>query len=250
MTDNSIQLAGVDLAWVSDNNPTAIAYGVLDGNELIINGIVENLFGVDAIVDALSSLEDLHGIALDASLIINNVTGQRPCEREITRDYGSKKAGCHASNLTLYPDPDSVKISRRLERLGFNHCCGPDQPWMLECYPHPALIEIFGLVERHLYKKGPVEQRRSGQCELASMLLSLSASPVLKLLVPDSFRHYFDSERIRGLKGSALKHNEDVLDAVVCLYVAGLYQAGHPGKVYGGKEDGYVYVPGECGSSK
>lgn len=237
------QLAGVDLAWVSDSNPTAIAYGFLSNNQLIVNAINQDLFGVESILDSLGSTNDLHGIAIDASLIINNQTGQRACERLIGKAYAKKKATCHASNLTLYPDADSVKLSQKLCELGFTHIGNRKSPWQLECYPHPAIIEIFSLYERHQYKKGSVEDKRRGQCELADMLMLLAQSKVLRLVVPEEFRQYFDNQIIRSLRGSKLKHNEDVLDAIVCLYVAGLYQIGNREKVFGGIEEGYIYVP-------
>ena len=40
-----------------------------------------------------------------------------------------------------------------------------------------------------------------------------------------------------------LKINEDVLDAVVCVYVAALYAAGLRECVFGSVEEGYIYVP-------
>ena len=42
----------------------------------------------------------------------------------------------------------------------------------------------------------------------------------------------------------ALKHNEDALDAIVCLYIAGLYQAGYGSKVFGKASEGHL-----CASS-
>ena len=56
-------------------------------------------------------------------------------------------------------------------------------------------------------------------------------------------RHFFDPQHISKLRGSALKNNEDVLDAVVCLYIAALYQSGHLQKIFGDVAEGYVVVP-------
>jgi len=39
-----------------------------------------------------------------------------------------------------------------------------------------------------------------------------------------------------------------VLDAVVCLYIAALYQFGYPQNVFGDIRDGYVVVPDYSGS--
>ena len=236
-------LAGVDLAWISDKNPTAIAYGSLRDCELTIDGVAENLYGAKSVIDSLAAINDLHGIAIDAPLIINNPTGQRPCERLLSSAYGARKAACHASNLNKYPDADSVQISVHLETLGFNHLVAQGKHWQLECYPHPAIIEVFGLKERHLYKKGTVKDKRQGQSRLSEMLISLEQSNTLQLCIPEKFHDYFDPESIASLRGKQLKHNEDVLDAVVCLYIAGLYQIGNRDKVFGDTTDGYIYVP-------
>jgi predicted RNase H-like nuclease len=45
------------------------------------------------------------------------------------------------------------------------------------------------------------------------------------------------------LKGQALKTNEDALDAIVCLYIAGLYAINHRGKTFGDLDLGYIWVP-------
>ena len=75
------------------------------------------------------------------------------------------------------------------------------------------------------------------------MLLCLRSSPVLALQVPEQFGAHFSEARISELRGGALKHNEDALDAIVCLYIAGLYQAGYDRKVFGTASEGYIYVP-------
>jgi len=69
----------------------------------------------------------------------------------------------------------------------------------------------------------------------------------MALIIGPSFLPYLDTQRIQSLRGAALKHNEDVLDAIVCLYIAALYQAGNSERVFGCTEQGYIYVPqGAC----
>ena len=53
-------------------------------------------------------------IAIDASLIIENVSGQRPCETAVGKVYGGREVSCHTCNLRRYPDPASVQFARRL----------------------------------------------------------------------------------------------------------------------------------------
>jgi predicted RNase H-like nuclease len=243
------RLAGIDLAWMGARNPTALAWGHLDGSSLRLEGIEQSLFGPDAILASLQAIPNLHGITIDGPTIINNRSGQRVCERELVSVYGGRKAGCHASNLTLYPKPEGVALSRKLERLGFQHLARPSRRWQLEVYPHPAIIEIFGLPERHRYKKGVVGERREGQMQLAAMISALNKSSVLALDIPKDLLQFFDASAIATLRGRALKHNEDALDAVICLYIAALYQRGQKQQVFGDRDSGFIYVPqGRCAS--
>lgn len=239
-----MNVIGIDLAWQSAKNTSAAAIGQLDGTKLAIHGLKEDLDSIGAIIDFISAHPDVEGISIDAPLIINNVTGQRSCEKEISRVYGARKASCHTSNLTLYPDPPSVGLANALQGGGYEHLGQPDQShWQIECYPHPAIIEIFGLQERHRYKKGTAVQKREGQVSLASLVEQLADSPVLKLIIDNRLSSYLDESEIRSKRGAALKKNEDALDAIVCAYIAGLYAIGVSSAVYGSAEDGYIYVP-------
>jgi predicted RNase H-like nuclease len=136
-------LGGIDLAWQSKTNPTALAIGRLQEGALTLVETIHGLFSVESVLDELRRHTRLQGIAIDAPLVIKNRSGQRECERLIGREYGSRKASCHTSNLTRYPEPDSTRLSRSLETDGFRHLGSADEKWQLECYPHPALIEIF-----------------------------------------------------------------------------------------------------------
>lgn len=146
-------IAGVDLAWQGNRNPTAIAVGYVADGAIAVTGVLENLHGFDAVASALDSIDGLHGVAVDGPLIIRNPSGQRPCERGIGVAYAARKASCHACNLTLFPASNGVLLGDHLHTAGFGHLAAPGQKWQLECYPHPALIEIFQLPERLFYKK-------------------------------------------------------------------------------------------------
>jgi predicted RNase H-like nuclease len=239
--DRKVQLVGVDLAWHSDKNNTGLASGVLLNGVLRLQTIDVGLFPVDQLLQHLSALTGLSGIAIDASLIIPNQQGQRGCEKALSSAYGARGAACHASNTTLYPNADSVTLSRQLVRQGFQHL--GREKWQIECYPHPAMIEMFQLDRRLAYKKGLVAERRTGQKRLAELIKRLASSPVLGLEIDPDLYPYFDPQRIDQLVGRALKSNEDALDAVICLYIAGLYGLNTPGECFGDINEGYIWVP-------
>jgi len=234
-------LAGVDLAWQSARNPSSIAIGSLDSAGLTLNSIHSPVLGIKEVIQALRDISSLSGVAIDAPLIINNSSGQRLCEKEIGVTYGSRNASCHTSNKKLYPDANSVELSSDLSRCGFSHIKG--NRWQIECYPHPAIIEIFGLQERLKYKKGRVPEKKAGQIELGRLIGQLSSSPILKLKVGDEFAKYSAPAYIQSLKGQNLKNNEDVLDSIDCLYIAALHSVGGMGQVFGNIQEGYIWVP-------
>lgn len=236
-----MKLAGIDLAWHPEKNPTAIAVGILEEGHLTVSAVEVSVLSVSQIAEKLLSAGELAGVAVDASLIIPNVSEQRACEKEISRCYGGMGASCHASNTTLYPEAASVSLSQKLYSNGFEHL--GESKWQIECYPHPAIIEIFGLSRRLAYKKGRVADKKSGQKQLAQLVKSLSCSPVLPLHLTQDVFEFFDEPNIDSLRGRKLKSNEDALDAVVCLYIAGLYSISASGQTFGNVKDGYIWVP-------
>ncbi|WP_235576781.1 DUF429 domain-containing protein [Pseudoalteromonas sp. P1-9] len=229
------------MAWHSEKNPTAIAKGHLKGNILTLTSIEPALTSVESIINYLVQDPQPIGIAIDAPLIINNIQGQRECEKALSKDYGSRKASCHTSNQTLYPNTLSVQLANGLLRDGYKHLS--NSKWLIECYPHPAIIECFDLPERLLYKKGTVAEKKAGQIKLAELILQLSKSDVLALTIPSELTILLNPKHIKSLKGKALKTNEDALDAIICLYIAGLYQIDCKSITYGDVSSGYIWTP-------
>ena len=239
-----MKIVGIDLAWKSENNTTALAIGELNGDMFRLDIVHEASAGLDEIVDVVHQEGYVQGVAIDAPLIITNQSGQRSCERELSRVYGGRWASCHASNLTLYPNPTSSTLSRRLQEKGFKHLISPNRGrWQLECYPHPAIIEIFGLSKRLPYKKGRVAEKKQGQANLAKHIKSLEESQILRIKIENSAEQFLSEKRIFSNNGMMLKKNEDALDSILCAYIGALYAMSVSAKTFGSIETGYIYVP-------
>lgn len=238
-----MKLAGIDLAW-TEKNCSGIAFGKLTGNSLTVNHIDCGVFSPNSICSELKN-RHIDGVAIDAPLVINNPTGMRECERSIGREFGSKKASCMPSNLSKYPNHPAVNLSEQLLNAGYNHL-NIHSKWQVECYPHPAIITIFDLVERLKYKKKKgmrVADQQYGLHKLGKLLKALEISPVLQLHIPSKValeNFAFGSED--RLSGKALKNHEDKLDALVCLYVAGLHATQNT-VTHGTIETGYIVTP-------
>ncbi|MFC1580085.1 DUF429 domain-containing protein [Thermodesulfobacteriota bacterium] len=239
-----MKIVGIDLAWKSENTTTALAIGELDRDIFRIDRVCEAVAGLDEIIYRIDLEHEVRGVVIDAPLIIANKFGARPCEKALSRVYGARWASCHATNLTLYPNPSSSALSRRLQEKYFQHLSSPIRSrWQLECYPHPAIIEIFGLSRRLPYKKGSIDKKQQGQVNLARLIKSLEKSHTLKIKVENSAQQFLREEIIFSKRGVKLKQNEDALDSMICAYIGALYARFGQDKIFGSTETGYIYVP-------
>ena len=238
-TTQSARSFGLDLAW-SAKNPTGAC--ALDAAGKIVDERM--LSSDDDIIDWISNrLDGPAAVAIDAPLLVPNETGRRPCENELSREYGSRKAGPHSSNrsrlIGLHYGIRGEELAARLAVLGFGDPWAGSERTLLEVYPHPAIIEAFGLEERLIYKakRGvTVDDRRRGLRTLSALLAQLNdADPPLKgpAVVVDETR-----------RGAGLKQVEDQLDARLCAWVAAVW--GNDAtrvRLYGDRETGHIAVP-------
>jgi predicted RNase H-like nuclease len=236
------RIVGVDLAWSTEKNGSGLAFGDLDPDGLTVSEVIGGVVGLNQVQSLILENGPLRGVAIDAPLIIENETGARPCELALSNAYGSRWAGCHASNQTRYPNAPSVRLSRWLASNGFRHL-GQENRWQIEVYPHPALIEIFGLEKRLAYKKGTLAQRRAGQVRLTGLLTSLATDRKLPMKISGAIADRFTADYVRALPAGCLKTNEDMLDAVVCCYIGARFALGMTHRIFGTTSTGYIVVP-------
>jgi predicted RNase H-like nuclease len=157
---------GIDLAWQSERNHTGAV--ALTGNreraELV--AVSDSIRSIDEVRAFLNDHDtDEMIIAIDAPLIIENPTGQRPCETAMGRAYGRREASCHTSNRRLYPSAASVELAKELIAANYIHAptAGTDaDKILLEVYPHAGLVALFDLAKSLKYKKGSTAQKRLG----------------------------------------------------------------------------------------
>ena len=239
-----MRIMGIDLAWNCEKNPSAIAIGTLSKNRFTIDCIHSAVTGLDHIQRLIKKESTLSGISIDAPLIIPNTRGQRVCEAQLNQQYRRYHAGCHPSNLSLYPDAASVRLSQYLSTRNFQHLGKPaNTKWQIECYPHPALIELFQLTERLKYKKGKVSEKKEGQKELTRLIRELSKRKSLALIIDQQYPSLPEAAAIKKRKGRKIKENEDALDAIICSYIGACYAGNPNNRIFGDSQTGYIYVP-------
>ena len=227
---------GIDLAWSDRNLSGCVA---VDSKGRVVD---ERLLAADDdIVEWVAALADEHAtVAIDAPLLVANETGRRPCENEVARVYGSRHAAPHSSNRRrLIGSHGRIRgedLAARLGELGFGDPWSDSQRVVLEVYPHPAIVEVFGLDRRLKYKKGNVAERRAGLRTLEGLIAELASA------MPSLHAPRLDITESTG--GASLKGIEDLLDARICAWIARLWQH-DPERVtiYGDSTYGHIAVP-------
>jgi predicted RNase H-like nuclease len=249
----STTFIGVDLAWKVDGNHSGIA--VLRGNErrVRLTAISQHVLSMAAVLEFIARHAQPDCVlAIDASLVVRNQSGQRPCETLIAKTFGRHHASCHTSNLTRPYATTGMQLVAALADQGFAHDLDMATAirrrgrWVFEVYPHPAMVRIFGLDRIIQYKKGPVADRRRGLEELRRHLAGLAGASTGWM---SSFvlREVLQRD-LEGLRGAGMKHHEDTLDAIFCAYLAWhCWRWGASrNEVFGSLAEGCIVVP-TCG---
>lgn len=244
-----MRFVGVDLAW-SARNRSGGAVLDADGRLLQFGAM---LGGDDEVLDFVICAIPAGAVglvAIDAPLAVPNEKGSRPCDRQVAAVFGRFQAAPYPANrhaLSRYGGLRAEAIARQLQSLGFRHdpyvARQADTRQLVEVFPHPAIVSLFGLERTLQYKARPGRGYPSRWQELARLRAGLagltSANPPL-YLPPDLIEM-----PIEGRRGQSLKQVEDLLDAIVCAYTAFYaWQHGPQGyAVYGDAVEGHILVP-------
>ncbi len=248
---------GLDLAWGAKNTSggCVLSYSPRIGGRGAILNVIETLGNDDEIVawvrhwNAHAGAEGLL-LGVDAPLLVPNATGKRPCEAEIGRRFAKFQAGAHPANRTIFKD--NVRGERLVARLAEAGIA--DNPYldaprrigarqMMEVFPHPSHIVLFGLARTLKYKAKPgrdYPSRWAAMNEYSRHLRGLTAHDPPLALPSD-----WPPADTVGIIAGALKRLEDGMDALTCAYIVYWYwwhgMAG--AEVLGDLTDGYIVVP-------
>jgi predicted RNase H-like nuclease len=235
-----MHFVGLDLAW-GEKNSTGVAAIDSDGRLLHV-GAAQDDASIEAAVSPYVSNDCL--VAIDAPLIVKNLTGQRPCEAALNHDFNRFDAGARPAYAEKpeFNDPRGARIATALTLDMDPLSSSPRRA--IEVYPHPATIVLFGLEKTLKYKRGPFEVRRSELLQLMTLIEGLDkATPRLRV------NHNVSWVELRkriaaATRPAQLDRDEDPVDAVLCAYVA-LYWYHRPEDVtlYGDFATGYVITP-------
>jgi predicted RNase H-like nuclease len=231
-------LVGLDLAW-GERNPDGVAsFEARDGvfhlaTSTRTQGDAELIHWVRELRDRVGKLL----VCIDAPVVCPNAAGARPVDRETHREFGRFYAGAHPANRARCARP--LRVVAALEALGleigWDLASGGHQ--MVEVYPHPAQVRLFGLDRILKYKRPPVLMRRLEFARYQSLLQAALARDFPEVGINDRFRELLEAPWSKSV--------EDRLDACFCALI-GAWHWRHQGRrsqILGDRQTGFILVP-------
>jgi predicted RNase H-like nuclease len=241
-----MKFLGIDLAW-GEVSGTGLC--LLEDGLVLESGI--RYSQADIIAWASSHTTAACIVAIDAPLVLINLSGQRPCENLLAHCFGRYEAGPHSSNLRMASFSKGIRGAQIATALGLSIDpeIRPQRPVRVavEVFPHPALVALFDLAHSLKYKAKAgraLAERQGAFGQLIGHLESLKArNPPMD--VASCARWDTLRQTASVSNAAALDRLEDELDAYVCAYVAlyywtyGLERC----RVVGDLENGYIVTP-------
>jgi predicted RNase H-like nuclease len=182
-------------------------------------------------------------IAIDIPLAHSPITGRRVSDNRVSRAYGARRCGTHSPS-DKRPGPISDELRDGFDRAGYAlQTNSISRPGLIEVYPHPALVELTGASERLRYKVSNVGRYwPNSTIEERRMLLFQEWTWIVALL-DRKIRGVADELPPPDLDAPAkqLKAYEDMLDAIVCAWVAICALAGQVTPY--GDQDSAIWIP-------
>lgn len=237
---------GLDLAW---GRTARTGVAVLDdAGRLVHSSSVRTDEEIDAVLARHTAGCDVV-VAVDAPLVVPNLTGRRLGEALVTRHFGRFHAGAHPSNRGR-PHMDPPRAETLAQRHGWH--VDPDvrpAPGVsvaIEVYPHPAMVVLFGLPRVLPYKAKQGRSLAVRQAAWAQLLRHVEDVMGDTLGLGDDARWASIRAEVGGAaRAVVLERIEDEVDAIVCAYLAWLWGTQRERMVVlGTVGEGYVVVPG------
>jgi predicted RNase H-like nuclease len=234
-----LRFLGIDLAWrdgTAENSANQTGVVALESSgEVVQAGWTVGLEETREWLDKWAKVDCL--ALIDAPLVVNNKSGLRLCEREVSQRYMHPwKVGANSTNASS-PRLGGVRLRELLEEDGWRYDDGTGGPPaqgrnVSECYPFTTIVgvEALGYEERPMYKRNakklPAAQwrkTRAANCdELIRRVSRLrEADPPLLIDSHLATRRLVDEPSPES--DAPYKSREDLLDALISAWTAALW---------------------------
>lgn len=238
---------GLDLAW-SVHNESGVCW--LEGSSrenLRCTRLAAEICPIDALADDIATAAGPVVVAIDAPVLC---TADRWVDPEIGRRFGRYKLSAYPANAAKARGHTAgMDLGAALMTRGFSLDPVPlldgdrDSRFAVEVFPHTIHVRLFDLTERLLYKKGRVEQKRTGLQQYQRYLQALIERNAPRLIEQSEIARVLDPETVQNARGKAIKRLDDTLDGLTCALAAWLIWSQPESWEMIGDLNGYVVAP-------
>lgn len=232
---------GIDLGWKTGASGLCCLTWQDNRLKLLDLDRRESIADILSWVDTFAPATNPAIIAVDAPTLIPNTTGMRLPDILTHKLFHRYHAACYPANLGRPFAQRTVEFGLSLEAKGFLHAATIEPQklgrYQIEVFPHPAIVNLFGLERILKYKKGKLAERRSELIKLRDFILNC-----LPTLQPKLNLTHLPEIPLTGL---AMKSVEDQLDSLICAYVGAYwwYWGLERNLVLGDRSTGYIVIP-------
>jgi predicted RNase H-like nuclease len=174
---------------------------------------------LDASTAMINDTVDL--IAIDMPLAKTAIVARRHADNAVSRAYGARKCGTHTPSA-IRPGPISDVIRETCEASGYPLLTKDiSTPGLIEVYPHPALVELTGAIERLPYKMSKTRSYWRSETPMNRRVRLLDQWTAIVAALENEIDgvNTMLPVPLHTATTWQLKAFEDVLDAVICAWV-------------------------------
>jgi len=243
-------LIGFDSAWTPGNRGAIVAVLARDDGSLLELGVPRGVNFAEATAAIRAWQAELQPdatiVLLDQPTIVNNETGQRPVEHLVCSPVSARLGGMQPANrsrVEMFGDAAPVwpfldSFGGAADPLGSAGCSG-----VFETYPVLAIIALGWLIPHtrargRLPKYNPQRRETFSRDDWRDLCAQVSGA-LARHGLPELAAW---SERARTIEAPR-KHDQDALDACLCLLVALHLARGGECLMVGDLASGYIVVP-------
>jgi predicted RNase H-like nuclease len=183
-------------------------------------------------------------VAFNAPVVVENMSGSRPCDRQLLEHFARFRIDEYANNTISASHPRTM--AKALQRMGFDPNPSAEGDRIVETHGPSAQVMLFGIERPVRMKTGPMGGRKDAVARMRELVierlmdddapLQLHESPALDAIL---------DAHLPDLNGSRLGELEERLEALVSGFAAAwLGELGAQTCAFLGDLDtGYILLP-------
>lgn len=234
---------GLDLGWTPrDSSGGVVLEPTEDGGVIVVSA--ESLRSHE---DTLRWITRNRGravctLAVNAPIIVENLSGARPCDRQLLEHFSRFRIDEYANNTVSASHPRTM--GRALMRMGFDPNPQTEGDRIIETHTQAAQVLLFGVDRPVRLKAGPIGARKEAVARLREMITERLYDGRPMLDDSEALSQMMDAH-LPDLNGTRLGELEERLEALLAGYVAAyLGQNGTASCAFLGDMDrGYILLP-------